>query len=178
MRIINLLPLARQNELRYEEYARFVILTGVFVLLALVAAYGVLLFGLTTVQSRISSLKHEIEEKEERLQAFTQVEIRDRASELNHMLLVFERAEAVRILWSPILQEFASQVPTDVVISRFVVSQTTKQVSVSGLARTREDMLRFRENILSSTKFRDINFPLSNLSKPVDIPFRYTFYLK
>jgi Tfp pilus assembly protein PilN len=81
--------------------------------------------------------------------------------------------------WSKVLLAFADQVPEGVQINSFSADLTTKKITISGFAPTREQVIQLYNNINDDkNRFKDINYPLENVSKPANINFHFTFYIK
>lgn len=89
----------------------------------------------------------------------------------------FQKLIAAGRPFGPPVLELARILPPDVTVDWLEMTRDGR-IEIAGRAGTRESILTFRENIMASPLFRDINFPLKNLEKPRDASFRYSFYVK
>ncbi|MEK9180667.1 MAG: PilN domain-containing protein [Patescibacteria group bacterium] len=174
---INLLPKEDQKEVVLEKINSKVLnfFLWIFVSLAIIAALFVaarfyLKFELQTTTDQIA-LQQQVVSKEENQKLKNQlVEFNNH---LSNLIILSEH----HALWSEIVTEFARLVPVEVAVDSFVADRKTGNIKISGFAKNREAILLLRKNLLSSEYFLDVNFPLSNLTRPTDANFNYSFYI-
>ncbi len=78
--------------------------------------------------------------------------------------------------FSKVVREFAPLVPFGVEIDNMRIDSSQATVQITGFSPTREKVIQLYENIVaSSQKFPNVNYPLENVAKPVDINFHFTF---
>jgi hypothetical protein len=78
-----------------------------------------------------------------------------------------------------LLQKFALVVPVGVQVQSFAVDSGRRQVSISGIAPTRDLVILLHDNIAKdSDHFSNVDYPLENVARPKDISFHYTFQVK
>ncbi|MBI4128139.1 MAG: PilN domain-containing protein [Parcubacteria group bacterium] len=80
--------------------------------------------------------------------------------------------------WSRILADIANRIPEGIQLTRLDAETKTGVINLGGKARTRDEVLALRTNILGSPFFTGANFPLANLEAERDIEFSYSFFLK
>lgn len=70
---------------------------------------------------------------------------------------------------------FVSLVPSGIVITQWDYDDSKVLFNVSGIAKTRDDLLKFKSNLETSDQFTKILLPLSYLEAPRDINFAISF---
>ena len=78
--------------------------------------------------------------------------------------------------WAELFIRLGGLVPDDVTLTRFVTKDYA--ISLSGVAKTRDDLLLFQQKIKDDDCFADINLPVSNLFSQEDIDFQMDFSVK
>lgn len=173
----NLLPHEVQKEIRYERIRSRFLNMSLWISISLVVLVVLMLatrIFLKTESNRVNSLiifQEELVSREEN-QALKK-ELAEFNSHLSN-LIKFEDGHA---FWSEVLIELARITPTDIAIDALTADRADKKMTVIGFAQTRDSVLQFRRNLLDSIFFEDVNFPLSNLIRPTELSFRYTFFV-
>lgn len=80
--------------------------------------------------------------------------------------------------WSKVTNEIKSKTTGGIVINNLSLPSANGQFSVTGLAVDREAINNLKKSFESSEMFSEVNIPLNNLGKKVDIPFSMTFKMK
>lgn len=174
---VNLLPKEAQNEIKYERVRSRFLNMSLWIVISL-AVLIVLMLGariyLKSESKRVNNLiifqKEVVSQKENQA-------LKKELAEFNiHLsnLIKFEKGHAY---WSEVLIELARITPSDIAIDALTADREDKKMTVMGFAKTRDSVLQFRRNLLDSDFFEDVNFPLSNLIRPTDVSFRYTFFV-
>lgn len=105
-------------------------------------------------------------------------------NELNNVIKLISRIQSD---YSPIahnLDFFASTVPANIFITNLYLDKKTEKgesfwsIVISGRAKTREDLIKFKSNLEQSNGFSEIESPISNLLKKTDIDFQLKAKLK
>jgi Tfp pilus assembly protein PilN len=179
MKIINLLPKPKQQELRYESVYHSV-------LVAIVIAVGILLFAVVvqvlawaymqreqvTVVQRIEQIK-QVADKEEN------TALKAKILALNNEMQDFKDLSASAGQWSDVLSAFAKQIPEGVKINQFQADEKTGKITINGQSPTREAVIELYNNISRDGEhFKDIDYPLENVAKPTDVAFHFTFIVQ
>lgn len=92
----------------------------------------------------------------------------------NERLNGVKKIQGEYISWSKFISDFAKLVPTDIIVSNLVLSISEKdgnKIIISGLAKDREKLLNFKDNLEDSSLFDNVNVPLENLLKKEEINF-------
>lgn len=76
--------------------------------------------------------------------------------------------------YSTILVRLAEIIPSGIIIDAFVVDEQGK-CALTGYAQKRSQLLLLKEALYNSSFFENINNPISNLTKQIDINFSFKF---
>lgn len=87
-------------------------------------------------------------------------------------------AEQNTINWIPLITELTSAIPSDVVIQRLTINNAQKQITLVGLAKTRESFLIMETNLHSVSFIDDFTIPISNLTQKTDIAFTFPIKMR
>ena len=170
---LNLLPPEKQKYLRRMIIAQFAKNTLESVL-ALLAIGGIaLLLGL------FLSEKYFVGHTQNIVHASSETaRTRERARDINRAIARTKRIQDEYILWSPILESIAGNIPEGVLLSGMSLDMNAKIFTFAGLARTRDDLLRFEQHLESLAFVSSVNLPLSDLTQQTKISFELTAALR
>ena len=101
--------------------------------------------------------------------------IQNRIKELNDDLLAIKKIEDSKSDLYGVLDKINEELLTNVKIYNLDINGESKLVTVSGFAVLRADLVAIREKINSSSDYKEVEFPLSNLANPANINFRFSF---
>ena len=176
MRIINLLPKSKQQELHYELI--FQGLVRVFwvscftYLLVFAAQLGVKIYlehEVSTVQLGIDDLQQQVKKQDN-------ATIKSKVTAVNNVVTDYKTLMSSSPQWSNLLRAFAPLLPEGVRINNMQADPRTKVVIISGFSPTRElvDILYY--NILRDTQnFTGIDYYFENIVKSTNDNFHFTF---
>ncbi len=177
-RYINLLPPAEQQELRtlrlsgnVKDFGIWLCLTLAITAMLFVAIRFYLNGELENSQGRLATEKELLDNVEN--SAF-----REDLDRFNSELADSQTLQSKQNKFSEVLIEIAQKIPKDITLDTFALDEKTGRIEIGGKAGSRDSVLSFRRSILDSERFTNINFPLSNLEKPRDLIWHYSFYLK
>lgn len=176
MRKMNLLPKEKQRELAHERALHSVsvaIAIGILILaVGVLVQIGVGMYLNSkshSIQSQIDQLKR-IANKSENAVLKRQIQT------VNAEIGDFNRLLTATPQWSIVLEAFVSDVPAGIRITEFDADLETKQVNISGYSPTRDLVIDLYNNISADkTHFKDINYPLENVTQPTNVRFSFTF---
>lgn len=176
MRVINLLPKEKQQELKYELMFKAVVkvfwisvFTFVLVVAAQIAAKWYLKLEIQTLKSSLTDLQQQVSKQDN-------ATIKSQITAINNVIQDFASLSASSPKWSNVIAAFAPLPPQGVQINSFIVEPKGGTVTITGFAPTRELVIQLYNNILGDTKdFTGIDYPLENIAKPTDIHFHFTF---
>lgn len=179
MKTINLLPKARQQELRYET-----ILHSLWIVISLsLASFAVVFlaqFGTkfylqvedVVIKGQVIQLKSQVDKQQN-------TDIKAKIQAANNLVSDYKNLSDSSPKWSKVVKAFAPLPPAGVRISTFTVDVEKKTVTIAGLAPTRELVIQLYNNILQDTAdFSNIDYPLENVAQPANVAFHFTFKIK
>ncbi len=179
MRIINLLPKPRQQELRYAallhslwQAVGWSFFGFILVFLAQFGAKFYLQLQNQLIASQITQLQQQVN-KQENAQLKAQVKA------ANDIISDYSNLAAAAPNWSRVIKAFAPLPPPGVKINNFGINTSAKSINISGIAPTRELVILLYNNILADkADFYNIDYPLENIAQPVNNNFHFTFYIQ
>lgn len=173
---LDLLPEDRKVELKKKKLFRAVIFQEVKLLVPVVffaTVLAVINFNLKT-QFEIAMSSRSQNDSQEQYQEMKIYE--EKFREINQKVTTFSNFQGKHLHWSKFFLEFTRLVPQNVYLN----SLTTKdyQISLSGKAKNRDDLLAFQEKLKSSQCFSGVEVPLSNLVSKQDVVFQIDLNVK
>lgn len=103
-------------------------------------------------------------------------EYEDKFREINMKTSSIAKFQERHLYWSALFYNLSNLIPEGVFING--LSTKDYQVSLTGKAKTRENLLSFQEKIKASDCFSEVNVPLSNLVNRENVDFQIDFKLK
>ena len=177
-RNINLLPPDNQQQLKLARLNSEVLSFGIWLILSLLVFITVLFAAWIVTRSRLEGTTEQIAQQTKVLNELKQASVRREAEAYNQNLSNFQVLQKAHENWFLVLAELARRLPSDLVLDSFIMNRTNKKVEISGNAASRDSVLKFRQNLLASPYFTNVNFPLSNLEQPKNLVWKYKFYVK
>lgn len=176
MKLINLLPKVRQQELVYEALLGrliFVIWISVFSFAIVFATqYAAKLY----LQKELQLVQLEVETVTKQNNKQDNAEIKNAIQQINNQILDYKNLIETSPKWSKVLKAFVKLPPEGIRVNSFSIDELTKRLSISGFSPTRELVLEFYKNIEADSKnFSGLEKYLENISKPTDINFHMVF---
>ena len=89
--------------------------------------------------------------------------------EFNQKLKTVETIQKDHIAWTNFFIKFSLLVPDDIGI--YNLSLNKDKIVITGLAKTRDQLLKFKENLENSSLFSEVVTPLEDLLKKEDVDF-------
>lgn len=176
MRIINLLPKEKQQELKYQSIASGMVkvwwVSIATFLVVVCAQFATQMY----LEHQASQLAGSIEQFQDQVNKQDNAAIKIKITAINNSIgdAKMLRDEAPK--WSKVLKAFSELPPPEVHITSFMVDLKNKSISISGRAPTREVVIELYNNILVDTAhFSGIDYPLENVAKPTNNNFHFTF---
>jgi len=179
MKQINLLPKHKQKELANETLFRGVVrfwevaaLTFLLVFLAQLATWSFLRADEVSLGKKIENIK-KLSNKEEN------AKLKEQIREINGQISDFNTLLGGAPTWSKAMRQLAQHVPNGVRVTTIVADTKTRKLEVRGYSPTRESVLDFYNSVRDDAdNFASINYPLENVSRPINVSFLFTIELK
>ncbi|MEK7618485.1 MAG: hypothetical protein AAB410_05065 [Patescibacteria group bacterium] len=176
MKLINLLPKEKQKELGYKRLSKTVIsliwITVASFILVLLAQFGAKAY----LQGQEAGLKASIEDLKAQASKEENAQIKAKITQLNDMVADYRAISGNVAKLSKVIRQFAPLIPSGINITSMKIDSGNRVIDITGQSPTRELVIRLYENIVDAkNNFPDIDYPLENVAKPVDIGFHFTF---
>jgi hypothetical protein len=175
MRIINLLPPEAKNEYKYELVSHKVLAFWTWIALSLLVFYGLSFGTAYYLKSIISDTDQQIVVNKQLLSSSNNRDLQEQILILNKNIQEVNILRSQHYLWSNALLKLSNLVPAGMEFNQLILNSRTGKIDVTGQAETRDDVLLFWSNVLHSSDFKDINFPLANLEKARIVNFSFSF---
>ncbi len=179
MKHINLLPPKKQTELYYEDLyhsTAVAVALGVLILMLGIVAQ---IFVSIYLQSKTTKLNSEIQTLKQQTDKTENAEQKTQIKMINSQMQDFEKLAKDSPIWSKVLLAFSKQVPKTVKIDSFQADAKTGKITISGYSPTRDLVIELYNNLNSDKEhFKDVDYPLENVTKPADILFNYSFTIQ
>lgn len=176
MKRINLLPKLRQRELDHER-TLYSVTVAVVIAIAIILLGVLVQFGVWTYLNRkIQASEVEIEQLKSIANKSENAVVKEKIQQANSQIIDFNNLSAKSPEWSVVLAAFVKNVPAGVRITSFEASAVKKQIDIAGYSPTRDAVIDLYNNINADKKhFKNINYPLENVTQPTDVRFIFTF---
>lgn len=173
---MNLLPTEQRKKVNSLMIYQNIVFSGlILILLSLVL---ILLLGgfLIFLNLRFQAIEKEIISEQSRIiQTETVRSMERKIKELNKELEEVKEAQIKESNIYSILDDISQNVLVGVEVYSLRIDRETKRVNVSGYSPTRENLLIIKDILEDSDNYKNIDFPLANLTNPRDIDFSLSF---
>jgi len=174
---INLLPPAEQQLVKVEETSGLIKDFGIWLAIALVVLSLFLFATKIFLNERLDDSRQQLATETETLTRLQATEARKEVEMLNADLQNLKVLESQAEKWSAALIELARLLPADMTVDSLSIDRKTLRVEASGHAASRSSVLGLRAGLIESEFFSNVNFPLDNLEKSRNLPWKYRFQL-
>jgi len=101
-------------------------------------------------------------------------EIKIKVNNINTKLRQINEIQKDYYEFSKPLIALGQLIPNNIQITSLNLDKSTMQFSLKGISKTREDLLKLQNNLETSSLFKDLKFPLSNLLAKQNINFEFS----
>ncbi|MCX6761770.1 MAG: PilN domain-containing protein [Candidatus Moranbacteria bacterium] len=173
---INLLPPNKKEALRVTEQFRAVLGWEGIVFFMAVLFFGFILGINYLLDFNLESVSASRNNESNGTQYETIKHYATKFLDVNSKISKVGSIASGQIYWSALFSKLNSEVPDNVEIS----GMATKNygLSLAGKAKTREDLLLFKDNLEKEQCFENVNLPLSDLVSKEDIAFQIDLGIK
>jgi hypothetical protein len=173
--LLNLLPEEKKREIERNVHGRFLLwqlflsffLEGFFVMI-LVGMFLILNFQVKSVETADAKNPERVDEAGGALRQYE-----DKFKGTNEAIEVIGRFDATHLHFTQVFRLLGTLAPEGIVLRD--LSTTDKTVSLTGTARTREDIITFADRLKANACVSRANVPLSNLFSEENIDFQIDF---
>lgn len=147
-------------------YFRFIIEILLFysliIAISLILANHFLQANLAAMQEKTSSLEP------------VYAKINQEIKTVNQQLKNIDLGQSSSLVWSPYLSQIIKSVPPTVSLNNFNLYQDNEVLMLQGLAKTREDLLFFKDQLQQLPWIKKIEIPVSLLTMKENVNFTLT----
>jgi hypothetical protein len=177
---MNLLPTEQRKRFRLAIFYQKAISSGLILLLlllVLILLLGGFLFFLNFtyqfIEGKIATEQSKI------IQIWTVIEMEKRVEEFNNEIIGLKKIHSQQSNLYQVLDNISRNLLKGVEVHNLEIHRDSGMIMVSGYSSTRENLLIIKEILETNPDYyKDINFPLSNLTNPRDIDFHFSFTYK
>jgi Tfp pilus assembly protein PilN len=179
MKIINLLPKPKQQELKYEAIFHSLLMVLWVTLGSFLLVFAIQFATKFYLEFEAKSIANNIVVLQQAVNKQDNTTVKTEVTAVNNVVLDFKNLSDSSPKWSKLIKAFVPLVPDGVHINSLTVDAKNKNVLVTGYSPTRELVIEFYNNVLAdSDHFSNIDYPLENVSKRTNINFHNSFLVK
>lgn len=176
MKRINLLPKLKQRELNFEgtlySLSVAIVTATIILILGVFLQLGVWVY----LNQKMQSSTAEIEQLKLIANKSENATVKEQINKVNSQIADFTALINKTPQWSKVLMAFVANVPDKVKITQFGADANKNEITISGYSPTRDLVIELYNNINADKEhFKNINYPLENVTKPTDVKFTFTF---
>lgn len=171
--MINLLPPQQKKELQQEENWKMIFILGTFLFLFLVLL-SLNLFSIRNfVSGEAEAQQILLDQREKELANPRAQTLRKNLTDFNQTLSQLDSFYKNQPKFSKALEKIAETVPPGVSLSSLNLTEKDQAMlcRLSGFAKDRSSLLRFKESLEKDQVFSDVFFPQGSWVEPADIDF-------
>jgi len=174
---LNLLPPQEKDELKLERLYRWLIFycSSVVLIILFFIAFLTLIWLFIIIQ--LKSYTANLESTKTSFQGQSIENQQKLITDFNRQLNKIDQIQNNHKYYSTILMRLSTLIPSGIRIDAFVVDEQGK-CTLTGYAQKRSQLLLLKEALEKSSFFENIDNPISNLTKQIDIDFSLKFDVK
>lgn len=181
---LNLLPQERKEIFHWRIYTKSAIFWGSKIL-GFLAIFCLLFLVINLyIKNKIAGLNNKISVFEQTKEMKQIEELGKSSQSINDALNKIDKISGNQIYWTEALAEIIKNIPSGVQIFSLEIAPVGANAetlaaeegkfTISGKAKTRDEILALKKNLKLSANFKNIEFPLDNLVKRSEIEFKFT----
>ncbi|MEW6408124.1 MAG: PilN domain-containing protein [Patescibacteria group bacterium] len=168
---INLLPPHQIKAREEKKYFRKIIVSFLLLFIILFISFGLFFVLKNTLALYLNSQKDELFSLDNYLNQEKNKKVQQDIENINKILSRISIIEKNKTIWSETLFELVKITPNDLSFVNLKISDEDEKIEIMGLAKTRESLLIFQDNLEKSKYFENVTSPISNIISPTDINF-------
>ena len=169
--MINLLPPIEKQKLLDEKKLKQIIIFDLVFLFSLICLTLILFSIQINLRAQFGLRQTILEQKQKEFESSKTKELEQEIIFFNRIFVDTNFFNQEKFLVSDILAELSKTIPAGISLTNLSFQKQNKEISFSGTALTREDLLVLKRNLEENESFQEIYFPASNWVNPVDINF-------
>lgn len=133
--------------------------------------------GLLGVQSVLQDYFNDLSETIAFTQSHHQQTNRE-VKEINQTINQLEKIQAEYKTFLPLFPLIFSDLPNDIYLNNFNINLEKNNATLSGFAKKRNSVLDYKKNLEKISWIRNVDWPLSQITKKEDLPFTLELRMK
>lgn len=168
---INLLASQQKQDLTTSK-TNISIIGSFVILFSVVIILSIALYFMNDLQKQnLDSLNQETLNIEKFLNQENNQNLEKKIKDINYYLSTIKKIENERTNFANVLAEIANLTPDNIRLIEINLNKPLKNFEIKGIAKTRDSLIKFDENLQQANDFKDIQSPLSNITTSNDIEF-------
>lgn len=173
--MINLLSPEEKTELSMERKRKIAAILGslflIFLIFLVILLFSVKIYILSQIQSQKTTF-----DLENKLINSLQVkEFEENITNINNKISQLNDFYKNQVNLSQVLDKISNIAPVGIYLTDFSYQKEKSQITILGQAKTRDNLLEFKKSLESQSEIKNLYSPISNLTKPTNIDFYFTF---
>lgn len=171
----NLLPKTEKELLQKEYFIRLLIVILWLLIGSMILSIGFLAPSYIVLEVKKNTAEEQIKLLNESILNKNSVETEKRLNTIMVKIETLNKQDKISL--SNFVNKIIEKKPAGVYITDFLYNKvqkkdaTEKIITLSGTANQRDSLLKFKDNLSATGFFKDVNLPLSNLTKDEDVDF-------
>jgi len=179
VKIINLLPKTRQQEIRYIAMLRSVWIIFGLSFISFVLVFAAQAAARVYLETQAGDIERQIADLKLQATNTEKTKVKDQVKAANDLVSDFKNLADSAPKWTKVIKAFVVLPPEGMKVNSFVIDPQTKKITITGQSPTRELVQQLYDNILADKKdFYNVDFPFENVAKPKDVSYHFTFYIQ
>jgi Tfp pilus assembly protein PilN len=173
---LNLLPESKKEETEKKKRLKIILRQG-FLLFSIIVFLAVILANMYLVlQIQLKSIE-DLSSQEQDLTSMVELKkYENKFKDTNSRISLLGQIEKSKVYWSHLFTILSQTAPDNITISNLATRDFS--VMLSGKAQSRDDLIKFKDNLSNDNCLTDVNVPLSNLVVKENVDFQIDLKIK
>lgn len=176
--MINLLPEKEKQILLIEKKRRVILILNILIFLFLLSLSLVLIAINSYVGGQVRAEQTVVEQVKKDFESSVMSGFPQEIDSANQIFSSLNNFYRKKLELAEVFEKIYNLLPENLYLRRFSYQRNTSQIIISGFAKTRDDLLKFQENLQNSPDIDDVSFPPSVWLESENINFDVSFALK
>lgn len=170
---LNLLPPDRKRALQHQQIVSATLSSALLIGLSIAVSAGLLITNRVILREHLSQLQDEARRSEQAIIKQQGSLPQDRIRQFNALLTRVVALHKSSIDWSSYLDDLETYLPPGIKLTSIELGNA-KQLSLAGIAATRDDLQKIKSSLSASPLFRNFSTPVANLLDRANVSFTLT----
>lgn len=162
MLLINLLPQETKKELKLLNIYGLIKKIIFLIILMTIFITAIIVFGKILLKTQINTSS---------LVVYNKNNTSDNISAIQKQVEMAKTIESSEPNWPKTIESVLASIDPSISVLSMKIDKDSSSIEITGVAKTREDLLNFKKSLESNTNYSNIDFPIRNLSEKQNINF-------